>query len=219
MKKVKKIIVPLLVVLCIPLFLAGCGLKQSPIKDGESKNGSMWLAINKDSKKVGNIFWIKNGKVTYVATQGVNNDLSYFKNKKPQDIINHFKKINYDKAKANKDIINTYESNSLDTSDIFENSNGKTVGEEIKIDCGGNLVLTNPNSSIEIDGKKIYGFDVVDNSTWGDNEDKFLLVPLNLGKVSFDNSKTRKINKLTTDTKEYNDFQNEISENNENASD
>ena len=41
MKKIKKIIVPLLVVLFIPLFLVGCGSKEAFAASAQNKNGEI----------------------------------------------------------------------------------------------------------------------------------------------------------------------------------
>ena len=49
MKKIKKIIVPLLVVLFIPLFLIGCGSKEAFAASAQNKNGE----IRSEERRVG----------------------------------------------------------------------------------------------------------------------------------------------------------------------
>ena len=62
MKKFKKIIVPLLVVLCIPLFLAGCGSKEAFADSAQNKNGEIWFALNGNT--VENILYVQKNTIT-----------------------------------------------------------------------------------------------------------------------------------------------------------
>ena len=75
MKKLKKILIPLLMIMCIPLFLAGCSSNNGIHNESNTNSGKVWYVIN-SKNKVKAILFIKKNKLDYAA--GLSESLCHF---------------------------------------------------------------------------------------------------------------------------------------------
>lgn len=178
MKKIKKIIVPLLVILCIPLFLAGCGSKEAFAASAQNKNGEIWLSLS-DSNKVHGIYYVKGNSFTY-----------YYIHKAP---LSDFA------GKSNSQVLSLAKQKAFDSSDINLNvkvitdDNKKALKEKI---CSSDspddvfVELTSTNAEIKSNGKTYYGYETKDGDLKG------TLISNSGKQVSFDNDKTNNVEQV-----------------------
>lgn len=178
MKKIKKIIIPLLVILCIPLFLVGCGSKEAFVASGQNKNGEIWFSASSSNKVWGIIYAKKNGFTEY-----------YIKNKPLSDFI----------GKSNSQILSMAKKDASDTEDetfdakLVTDDNKKVLKEKIcSSDSIGDdfLTLVNSNATVKSNGKTYYGYETkVDG-------DKGKLISNSGKQVAFDNDKTNNVEQV-----------------------
>lgn len=182
MKKIKKIIVPLLAVLCIPLFLAGCGSKEAFAASGQNKNGEIWYAM--DGNTVETIFYIQKNSVTDYAIG--NHKLSFFAKKNKSEILKEAKKISNAQD-------STPDSESY-TAKLITDDKSKVLKEKIYL--GGTssddelCTLVNTNAKVKANGKNYYGYNVKSDG------DKGTLISNSGKQVAFDNDKTNNVEQV-----------------------
>ena len=178
MKKIKKIIISLLVVLCIPLFLAGCGSKESFAASAQNKNGEIWLSLS-DSNKIHGVYYVKGNNFTYYYLHNV--PLSDFAGKSNSQVLSLAKQKASDSC------------NESLNAKIVTDDNKKVLKEKI---CSSDspddvfVELTSANVKIKSNGKTYYGYETKD----GDLKGKLIS---NSGKqVTFDNDKTNNVEQV-----------------------
>lgn len=178
MKKIKKIIVPLLVILCIPLFLAGCGSKEAFVASSQNKNGEIWLSLS-NSNKVHGIYYIKGNNFTYYYIHKA--PLSDFAGKSNSQVLSLAKQKASDSC------------NESLNAKIVTDDNKKVLKEKI---CSSDspddvfVELTSTNVKIKSDGKTYYGYETkVDG-------DKGKLISNSGKQVAFDNDKTNNVEQV-----------------------
>lgn len=182
MKKIKKIIVPLLVVLFIPLFLVGCGSKEAFAASAQNKNGEIWYAM--DGNTVETIFYVQKGLIA--SYEIGNHKLSFFAGKSNSEVLAEAKKIGSDKVDSSE--AEPY------TAKIITDDNSKALKE--KIYAGGTsennelFTLENPNAKIKANGKLYYGYNAKTDG------DKGELISNSGKQVAFDNDKTNNVEQV-----------------------
>lgn len=169
MKKFKKILIPLLmIVCCVPLFLAGCGSNNTGFIQS-SKDGQIWYGFDNDKKLI-NVYFIKNKNLSLVSfdpTQNItvneikrsNNNATYNTAMKLAKSIDKNKKVqDGEKPGANyeKDLSLSYK----------VKSNSKSAHETITYgyENESSFTLTDPNTKVKIDGKTYTGYKYKDNN-------------------------------------------------------
>ena len=182
MKKIKKIIVPLLVVLCIPLFLAGCGSKEAFAASAQNKNGEIWYMLSGDT--VDGILYVHDNNMTEYTIG--NHKLSFFSNKSNSKILSEAKKIS--SSQSDSSAFGTY------TAKLITDNKSKVLKEKICFkdsnDDEENCTLIDTQAHIKIGNKNYYGYNVK-----GDGERAKLVS--NSGKqVAFDNDKTNNVEQV-----------------------
>lgn len=165
MKKFKKILIPLLmIVCCVPLFLAGCGSNNNGFVQN-SKDGQIWYGFNNDKKLV-NVFYIKNKNFSYVSFDpsqnvskkeigGSSNSKTYSNAVALANKINDNKKVqNGEKpgALVAKNLSYSYKVKKDSEVVTYGNNNDFT------------FTLTGPNTKVKIDGKTYTGYKYKDNN-------------------------------------------------------
>ena len=178
MKKFKKILIPLLMIMCIPLFLAGCGSKEAFVASGQNGNGEIWYYIS-NSNKVHGIYYVKGNSFTY-----------YFIN--PKALSNFAGKSNSQVLKeAKKDALST--SNESLKAKVITDDNNKVLKEKICSSDSSDGVFTkfvNTSAQAKANGKTYYGYTT-------DNDGNKGIVVSNSGKqVAFDNDKTNNVEQV-----------------------
>ena len=179
---VTKIIVPLLVVICIPLFLAGCGSKEAFAASAQNKNSEIWYAM--DGNTVETIFYIRNNTVTSYAIG--NHKLSFFTNKNNFEILKEAKKIS--NAQDSTPDSETY------VAKLITDDKSKVLKEKIYL--GGTssndelCTLINTNAKIKANDKTYYGYNVKADG------DKGLLISNSGKQVTFDDDKTNNVEQV-----------------------
>ena len=182
MKKFKKIIVPLLVLLCIPLFLAGCGSKEAFADSAQNKNGEIWFALNGNT--VENIFCVQKNSIT--SYEIGNHKLSFFTGKSNSEVLSEVKKIGSDKVGSSE--AEPY------TVKLITDDNSKVLKEKVYV--GGTseddelFTLENPNAKVKVNGKFYYGYNAHADG------DKGKLISNSGKQVTFDNDKTNNVEQV-----------------------
>lgn len=201
MKKMKKWIIPLLMVLLIPLTLAGCGTKPTV---SSSKDRVWYLFDDQMSTSTPqDILIINENKI---IDYGNGSNLSY-KDLKGKDAKEVEKAVNnYNKKQGKNDP--TITKKEYDVSyNIYTDDNNKTIIEGLKTKDGEPYVALKGTKNVTVDGTKLYGFNSIKD---GDGDTTLL----NNGYLVTDNKN------VSLDTKGKNinqykvsDFSNFIAEN------
>lgn len=167
MKKIKKILIPLLMIMCIPLFLAGCSSPQGFIKFSK-ENDQAWYYVTPD-KKVKNVFIIKNDKLTTtdgMDTQPMNN---IFASNNENVLTNVTKICNSETSQAVKEFEKDSSDPDVHGAEIekglsysYKVNNDKS--ETINYGNDSSFTLTKPNTKIKINGKTYTGYKYKDNN-------------------------------------------------------
>lgn len=162
MKKIKKILIPLLMIMCIPLFLAGCSSSNGVYKESNTKTGQIWYVIN-SKNNVEELLFIKNKKV--VNSVGLSDSLSNFNNLSNSEVISKAKQL----AIKHDEKFTPNDANSMMS--VFINDipfkysvaqNGKS--ETIYSPTYFKYKLTNPNTTVTVNGTKYVGYDCYDEN-------------------------------------------------------
>lgn len=165
MKKIKKILIPLLMIMCIPLFLAGCSSSNGVYKESNTKTGQTWYLIN-SKNSVNNVLFIKGNKVSEVS--GLSNSLSNFNGLSGKDAYSKAKKLMY---KRDVDMHVSVTNTSVTSMATYTNElpfkysvaqNGKS--ETIYSPTDFKYKLTNPNTAVTVNGTKYVGYDCYDEN-------------------------------------------------------
>ena len=167
MKKIKKILIPLLMIMCIPLFLAGCSSSNGIYKESNTKNGQIWYIINSHNK-VKSVLFVNGNKVS--DADGISIPLSTFNRLSSSEVSSKIKNtISSDQKKEGTAV---QEGNTTNltlagwTDDIpFKYSvakNGKS--ETIYSPTYFKYKLTNPNTMVTVNGTKYVGYDCYDEN-------------------------------------------------------
>lgn len=186
MKKIKKWIVPLLVMLLVPLTLAGCSFgKTTPQKS--LSDGQLWYVVKGKGNNpyVSDVISTQKGKLIIAdMTPKTSTYLRFndFKNAKTMDDI---KKI---LSKHSSDIETSYLSKSAKYY-IFTN-NGNTDKEAILSSESNEIVLSSTKVSLE--NGKLNGFKVDSDADANINSDSEYFVT-NSKKVELDTSKNKNV--------------------------
>lgn len=182
MKKIKKIIIPLLAILCIPLFLAGCGSKEAFAASAQNKNGEIWYTVSRNT--VDAIFYVHNNNLT--AYDIGNRKLSFFAGKSNSEVLSEAKKI------ASKQSDST--TSGTFTSKIVTDDNSKVLKEKIcfkdSSDGEESFTLINPNAQIKVGNDKYFGYNIKEDGTKGK------LISNSGKQVAFDNDKTNNVEQV-----------------------
>ncbi|MGX5378194.1 hypothetical protein ACWCL1_08125 [Ligilactobacillus sp. LYQ135] len=177
MKKVKKIVIPMLMILCIPLFLAGCNLgTKAPAKS----EGQVWYLI--DDGYIDNIVVFHGNTVT--DYYGVDADYTAkLIGKNEKEIKKIAKK--YDIESTTYDIdYNVYVDN--DNKGVEE-----AIMESDSNDCF--TALKDAGTTVKVNGKVLTGFKTVETPSGSEptlHSDEYLVTDSK--KVDFDNGKDSK---------------------------
>lgn len=163
MKKIKKILIPFLMIMCIPLFLAGCSSSNGVYKESNTKSGKIWYVINSQNK-VKDILFIKGNKVSEV--EGLSNSISSFNNLSNKEVMNKAKKLCY----TNDESFDANDGNSTLSCFTNETSFKYTVSKKAKSETIYSPTyfkykLTNPNTAVTVNGTKYVGYDCYDQDT------------------------------------------------------
>ncbi|KRM52124.1 hypothetical protein [Ligilactobacillus araffinosus] len=164
MKKLKKFLIPLLMIVCIPLFLAGCSSSNGVYKTSDSNAGQVWYVIN-SNKKVKAILFIKKDNLSYAA--GLSEPLASFNGLTFTTASSKIKKIvSSDAEKVGNSLLNgdTNVTQADCTDDIpFKYSVNKSdKSETIYSPTYFKYKLTNPNTTVTVNGTKYVGYDCYD---------------------------------------------------------
>ena len=178
MKKIKKIIIPLLVILCIPLFLAGCGSKEAFAASAQNKNGEIWYYMLSPNKVKG-VFYVKGNTI-----------IDYCINGKP---LSDFAGLSNSQALKKAKSLSSANVSVPFSAKIVTDDNKKVLKEKI---CSSDaadgvyLTLSNYTATVKNNGKTYYGYETKD----GDLKGKLIS---NSGKqVAFDNDKTNNVEQV-----------------------
>lgn len=201
MKKLKKWIVPLLVMLLVPLTLAGCGTKPTI---ASSKDRVWYLFDDQISTSVPQDILVIDGNKIIDYGNGSNlpyKDLKGKDAKEVEKVIN-----NYNKKQGKNDSTITKKEYDVSYS-IYTDDNNKTVIEGLKTKDGAPYIALKGTKTVTVDGTKLYGFNSIK-----DGDDSTTI--LNNGYLVTDNKN------ISLDTKGKNvnqyklsDFSNFVSEN------
>ena len=182
MKKIKKIIIPLLVILCIPLFLVGCGSKEAFAASAQNKNGEIWYTISGNT--VDAILYIRNNNLT--AYNIGNRKLSFFANKSNSEILSEAKKITSEQSDS--------PTSGTFTSKIVTDDNSKVLKEKIYFkdssDGEDSFTLINPDAQVKVGNNEYFGYNVKEDGAKGK------LISNSGKQVSFDNDKTNNVEQV-----------------------
>lgn len=151
MKKIKKWLFPLLVILLIPLTLAGCSSKQTV---ASSKDRVWYLFTDASEPKWLDDIIIINGN--QVTDYGIGTNLPYkdFKGKNADQVKEFIEK--YNKKVSEDDTIPSTKYKV--TYDVYTDDNGKPVIEGLMTQDERPLIALKGKESVTVDGSKLYGF-------------------------------------------------------------
>lgn len=182
MKKIKKIIIPLIVVLCIPLFLAGCGSKEAFAASSQNKDGEIWYAVS-SKNTVDSILYVKGNEITNYSAG--NHSLNYFTSKSSKQILKLARK-------ATVDSDNVVDTNKFEAK-LITDDNNKVLKEKIyTLDEDHNKLCTleSPTATVNSNGKKYYGY------KFKSDGEQYKLISNSGKQVAFDNDKTNNVEQV-----------------------
>lgn len=166
MKKFKKILIPLLVIVCIPLFLAGCSSNNGIHKESDTDTSRTWYVID-SKKKIKAILFIKKDNLSYAA--GLSEPLASFNGLTPATASSKVRKIvSSDAEKVGNSLLNG--NTNVTQADCINNipfkySVDKTgKSETIYSPTYFKYKLTNPNTTVTVNGTKYVGYDCYDEN-------------------------------------------------------
>ena len=165
MKKIKKILIPLLMIMCIPLFLAGCSSNNGIHNESNTNSGKVWYVIN-SKNKVKAILFIKKNKLDYAA--GLSESLSSFNNLSFSSASTKVQKIvSSDAEKIGESLLNGDTNvtqpdcvNDISYSYVTAKNNNETIYNSSYF----KYKLTNPNTTVTVNGTKYVGYDCYDEN-------------------------------------------------------
>lgn len=167
MKKVKKILIPLLMIMCIPLVLAGCSSSNGIYKESNVKGGRVWYIINSQNR-VKSVLFVNGNKVS--DADGISVSLSTFNKLSPSEASLKIKKTISSDQKKEGTAIQEGSTTGLELAGWTDNipfkysvaQNGKS--ETIYSPTYFKYKLTNPNTTVTVNGTKYVGYDCYDEN-------------------------------------------------------
>ena len=167
MKKIKRILIPLLMIMCIPLFLTGCSSNNGIYKESNVKGGRAWYVINSQNK-VKSILFVNGNKVS--DADGFSIFLSSFNNLSTSTVSSKIKKIISSDQENEGTAILKGDTANLELAGWTDNTpfkysvakNGKS--ETIYSPTYFKYKLTNPNVTATVNGTKYVGYDCYDEN-------------------------------------------------------
>lgn len=191
MKKMKKWIVPLLVMLLVPLTLAGCGFGKTTTPQKSLSNGQVWYAIDhSDNDRIDYALSGSRNKLTIIPiSTNKNNKYLYYKDVEKINSLSDLKKLlknrGYDFSIQSKNV----------KYNIFIDGNKKTQEENIVSSDDNIAILSDKGYSFK---NGLSGFKLEptpdDSSTtiYNSNQDNAYLVT-KAKKVSLDSNKNKDV--------------------------
>ncbi|KRM52125.1 hypothetical protein [Ligilactobacillus araffinosus] len=160
MKKIKKILIPLLMVVCIPLFLAGCSSSNGVYKASNTKTGQVWYVIN-SKNNVEEFLFIKGNKV--VSSVGLSDPLSNFNGLSNKQALSMAKQLSlkHDEKFIPNDansMLSVFINDIPFKYNVASNSKSETIYSPTYF----KYKLTNPNTTVTVNGTKYVGYDCYD---------------------------------------------------------
>lgn len=162
MKKLKKFLIPLLVIICIPFFLAGCGNSNNGfIQNSNSKKGQIWYVLNDNRENIITyVLLVKANKISYVSFSTTDKIT-------PSDIQSNTPSGAFKKAEQLARKINSKNQASFAIVERNISFSVKTSSKQerilLKDDQGTSFTLTDPNTHIKENSKTFNGYKCKDN--------------------------------------------------------